>query len=88
MRGPWQRAAIATTTALMRVATIPLTIIQQQNMAKMQMAKPEVDAANAMLKANPNNPEIRQQATVEVNKVFAKYGCNPVMVGHLLLLDS
>jgi membrane protein insertase Oxa1/YidC/SpoIIIJ len=56
--------------------------------AGMQLAKPEMEVCNAMIKENPGDTKIQQQAKDRINKIFAKYNCHPAYVGHLLPLYS
>ena len=76
------------TTVLIRVACIPLTVMQQRNTAKLQLAKPEIEALNAVIKANPNDPEVQQQQLAEIKKIWAKYDCNPVKAFAPILLQA
>lgn len=73
----WWVAIVATTIA-MRVFTLPLTIMQQRNAAKLHMAKPEIEAINQQMKLNPSNdPKAIEAHRDRVLEVWKKYDCHP-----------
>jgi YidC/Oxa1 family membrane protein insertase len=73
----WWLAIVATTT-LMRGVTIPLTVMQQRNAARLHAAKPEIEAINRLAKENAHDQKEMQRYQAEILKVWAKHDCNPV----------
>ena len=73
----WWLAIVATTT-LMRGVTIPLTVMQQRNAARLHAAKPEIEAINKLAKENAHDQKEMQRYQAEILKVWAKHDCNPV----------
>lgn len=49
--------AIVATTLLMRIVSVPLTVMQQRNAAKLHLAKPEIEALNQVMKENQHDKE-------------------------------
>ena len=72
----WWHAIVAT-TLIMRVLTIPLTVVQQRNAARLHLAKPEIEAINKLAKENSHDQAAMEQYQAEIWKIWAKYDCNP-----------
>ena len=72
----WWHAIVAT-TLIMRVLTIPLTVVQQRNAARLHLAKPEIEAINKLAKENSHDQAAMERYQAEIWKIWAKYDCNP-----------
>ena len=71
-------AAIVATTVAMRVAALPLTVMQQKNAARMHLAKPEIEAINKLAQTHSQDKEALERYQGEIWKIWQKYDCNPV----------
>lgn len=70
--------AIVGATIFMRTVTFPLVVIQMRNTARMQLAKPELEALQAKMKTNPSqDPELATAYYQEMQRVWKKYDVNP-----------
>jgi len=70
--------AIVGATIFMRTVTFPLVVMQMRNTARMQLAKPELEALQAKMKTNPSqDPELATAYYQEMQRVWKKYDVNP-----------
>ncbi|XP_002169136.2 mitochondrial inner membrane protein OXA1L isoform X1 [Hydra vulgaris] len=76
---PWWGTIIATTVAF-RALVFPLMIKGQANTARLAAVKPELEKLQEKLReaANYHNPNIRAQASIELQDFFKKHNCNPL----------
>ena len=81
-------SAIVATTLLMRVVTIPLTVMQQRNAAKLHLAKPEIEALNQLVKQNQHDPDQLKEHQARIYEIWKKYDCNPVKMFVPLLVQA
>ena len=72
--------AIAAATVVMRTLTLPFTVMQMRNTARMQLARPEMERLQERAKQTvaQNDPEAAQRHLSEVTAIWKKYECHPV----------
>ena len=72
--------AIAAATVVMRTLTLPFTVMQMRNTARMQLARPEMERLQERAKQvqAQNDPEAAQRHLSEVTAIWRKYDCHPV----------
>ena len=72
--------AIAAATIVMRTLTLPFTVMQMRNTARMQLARPEMERLQERAKQTQaqNDPEAAQRHLSEVTAIWKKYECHPV----------
>lgn len=83
----WWHAIVAT-TLIMRVVTIPLTVVQQRNAARLHLAKPEIEAINKLAKENSHDQAAMERYQAEIWKIWAKYDCNPAKMFAPLVVQA
>lgn len=71
-------SAIITTTVIIRILSLPLTIMQQRTAAGLHLAKPEIEALNQKAVSSQNDPDAMAAHQASVFKIWKKYDCNPV----------
>ena len=70
--------AIVGATVFMRTVTFPLTVMQMRNTARLQLAKPEIEALQSKMKDNPQqDPELATAYYKELQGVWKKYDASP-----------
>ena len=81
-------AAIVATTLVMRIVSVPLTVMQQKNAARMHLAKPEIEAINKLAQTHSNDKEALERYQGEIWKIWQKYDCNPVKMFAPLVVQA
>ena len=82
----WQ--AIVATTLVMRLVSVPLTVMQQKNAARMHLAKPEIEAINKLAQTHSGDKEALERYQGEIWKIWQKYDCNPVKMFAPLVVQA
>ena len=82
--------AIVAATFSVRLILIPVSIFQQQQVARVAIMQPENDALREKYINNPefnNSEELRLKYMEETRALMAKHGCNPLRTLSLPLLQ-
>lgn len=73
---PWW-AAIAVTTAGIRLATVPVVIYQIKSAARLTLMRPELEKINAEMKESGYDPTVAADARERMKGIFKKHNTTP-----------